>query len=135
MRNKSKILLIIMLIVSFNVSSAFANQTSKKIFVSFSMPDSLLSQVTHEASSLEIPLILNGMHNHSMRETLGKIFSLVQKEKNVSIQIDPIAFEKYGIKRVPALVVDDGIKVDVIRGNIRIKEMLELVQKHDDTHA
>lgn len=99
------------------------------------MPDALLEQVAHEAARLDLPLVLNGMHNHSMRETLGKIFSLVQKEKNVSIQIDPIAFEKYGIKRVPVLVVDDGKKVDVIRGNIRIKEMLELIKKHGETNA
>ncbi len=115
-------------------SSAFAS-TSKKLFVSFSMPELMLKQLAHESVALQVPLILNGLHLGSMRKTLEKIFKLAQKEKGVSVQIDPTAFSKYGITRVPALVVDDGINFDVVRGNIAISEMLEIIKEDGETNA
>lgn len=133
---QSKILIVILILVSVFTQPSNAQMTkTRKIFISFSMPEKLLEQVAHEAASLHIPLVLNGMHHHSMRETLNKIFSLVKKDKNVSIQLDPLSFEKYEIKRVPTLVIDDGQSKDVIRGNMKIKDMLELIDKHGETRA
>lgn len=125
----------LLVFLSILIISGVHASTSKKLFVSFSMPELLLEQLAHESVELRVPLILNGLHKGSMRETLEKIFKLTQKEKGVSFQIDPTAYSKYGITRVPALVIDDGINFDVVRGNIRIKEMIAIIKEYGETNA
>jgi conjugal transfer pilus assembly protein TrbC len=122
-------------ILSFLVMSSTFASTQKKLFISFSMPEMLLEQLASESVALQVPIILNGLHQGSMRKTLEKIFALSQKEKGLSVQIDPTAFSKYGITRVPALVVDDGINFDVVRGNIHLKDMIEIIKEDGETHA
>lgn len=122
-------------VLSLLILSGVHASTNKKLFISFSMPESLLEQLAHESVIFKVPLILNGLHQGSMRKTLEKIFKLTQKEKGVSVQIDPTAFSKYGITRVPALVVDDGINFDVVRGNLYLKEMIEIIEEAGETNA
>lgn len=57
---------------------------------------------------------------------ITKIMSLSNLLSNSlpNVQIDPTAFEQYGIQQVPALVVDKGDCFDVIYGNLPIDESL-----------
>ena len=124
-----------LMVLSLIMATSAYSSPAKILFISFSMPNMLLEQVAHESARLNIPLVLNGLHKSSMRKTLGKIFELAQKEKGVSVQIDPVAFKKYGITRVPALIVDDGMGFDVIRGNIKISEMLKFIKAKGETNV
>ena len=60
-----------------------------------------------------------------MPETAQKILSLSKKIPNLELQIDPIAFERFGIHQVPALVVDCGKDFDVIYGNLSLHDGLQ----------
>lgn len=101
------------------------------VFVSFSMPDTLLKQALAEAAAYQIPVLLNGLIANSMAKTAAKLMSLSQAIPNLTLQIDPTAFERFGIHQVPALVVAEGQRFDVLYGNLRIKEGLYRLVKGD----
>lgn len=79
------------------------------LFISFSMPETLIKQYLIESKRYHIPLIMRGLIHNSMKETQEKLFSLMHSdnEKNINggIQIHPISFKKFSIHAVPALVV------------------------------
>lgn len=94
------------------------------VFVSFSMPVQLMSETLRESARLHIPAVLNGLVNNSMPETVKKIQALSASIPNLNLQIDPTAFERFGIKQVPALVVEQEGRFDVLYGNLTLKEGL-----------
>lgn len=122
-----KTLMMLALVLS---QSAFCLNTS--VFVSFSMPGDLIDAVFKDASSHEIPVYLNGLIEDDMRKTLSRIFEYSQKYPSLAVQIDPFAFEKYHIDRVPALVVDKGNQFDVLYGNITIEDGLLWLKRKGD---
>lgn len=105
------------------VQVGFAAATTQ-VFVSFSMPAPLLKQTLMESARLEIPAILNGLYHNSMSKTAVKIMALAKEVPNLNLQIDPTAFERFGIHQVPALVVSEGNQFDVIFGNLTLQEGL-----------
>lgn len=94
------------------------------VFVSFSMPEVLLKQTLAEASSYQIPVLLNGLIDNSMAKTAEKLMVLTETMPDLTLQIDPTAFERFGIHQVPALVVAEGRRFDVLTGNLQIREGL-----------
>jgi len=98
--------------------------TENAVFVSFSMPPQLLEDTLKECTQLHIPAYLNGLYRNSMQETALKIRALSQRIPALSLQIDPTAFERFGIKQVPALVVANGNVFDVIYGHLHLSEGL-----------
>jgi len=109
------------LLTLFKTSYAFA---SVHVFVSFSMPEKLLIQTLREAEKLKLPVYIRGLHQNSMKLTAKKIMEYTKEAPNLSLQIDPTLFDKYGINRVPAIVSDNGHVFDVIYGNLKFKEAL-----------
>lgn len=122
-----KILMILAIALS---QGAFCLTTS--VFVSFSMPENLIEAVFKDASRHEIPVYLNGLIDDDMRKTLSRIFEYSQKYSNLSVQIDPYAFEKYQIKSVPALVVEKDGQFDVLYGNVTIDDGLSWLKRKGD---
>lgn len=111
----------ILLLIGFLImTSSFAVQVS--VFVSFSMPDTLLQETLKESAQLNIPAYLNGLYRDSMSETALKVMALSKRIPNLNLNIDPTLFERFGIHQVPALVVDDGKAFDVIYGHLTIQE-------------
>jgi conjugal transfer pilus assembly protein TrbC len=102
------------------MTSSFAVQVS--VFVSFSMPETLLQETLKESTQLNIPAYLNGLYRDSMSETALKVMALSKRIPNLNLNIDPTKFERFGIHQVPALVVDDGTAFDVIYGHLTIQE-------------
>lgn len=105
---------------------------TSSVFVSFSMPNDLIDAVFKDASSHDIPVYLNGLIEDDMRKTLSRIFEYSQKYPNLSVQIDPYAFEKYHIDRVPAFVVAQGDTFDTLYGNVTIDEGLLWLKRKGD---
>lgn len=101
-----------------------AHAIEPMVFVSFSMPEVLLKQTLQEAASYQIPVLLNGLIDNSMAKTAEKLMVLSEVIPNLTLEIDPTAFERFGIHQVPALVVAEGRRFDVLYGNLPIKEGL-----------
>lgn len=121
------------------------------LFVSFTMPNTLIKELLDEAHSLNIPVVIKGLINGDLNQTIEKIgmlkVEMEKEQKNFSgILIDPVWFDQFSIDKVPALVVTkrpNGCfsqencpdqKYDVVYGNISIKNGLEIIsQKGNDS--
>jgi len=109
------------------VSKTSLAMTSIHVFVSFSMPETLLIQTFKEAEQLKLPVYIKGLHQNSMKLTAQKIMEYTKEMPNLSLQIDPTLFDKYGINQVPAIVSDNDQVFDVIYGNLKLKEALKRI--------
>lgn len=111
------------------------------IFVSFSMSDQNLKSWMREANQIKAPLIIRGLVNNSIRDTANRIKKIAPKVGGFSI--DPVAFQKFNIQTVPAvvfvkspnsLVNSETIMTpkdfDIVYGNIHLKEALEVFLDH-----
>jgi conjugal transfer pilus assembly protein TrbC len=96
------------------------------VFVSFSMPDSLLRATFNEAYKLNIPVIFKGLYHNDLRETMHKIYEVL--EQDTEVLIDPRLFSQYGIKVAPALVNSQGSCFDVIYGNLKLESGLKILK-------
>lgn len=78
------------------------------IFVSFAMPETTLQRLVDQAARAGSTLVLRGLVNGSIRETVTRMQALIGSRR-VAVQIDPEAFDRYGITRTPTfvLVMDD----------------------------
>ena len=102
------------------------------VFVSFSMPNALLMETLNDSARLHIPAILNGLHHNSMMETAAFVAALSHEVPDVQLQIDPTAFERFGITQVPALVVENKDCFDVVYGHLPLNEGLERLISHGE---
>ena len=101
-----------------------------QVFVSFSMPERLLIATLTDSARLGIPATLNGLTHNSMMETATKVGLLSNQVPNLILQIDPTAFERFGIHQVPALVVEKTGCFDVIYGHLPLMEGLNRIASH-----
>lgn len=117
------------------------------LFISTSMPKSLIIQMSIQASKYNIPVIMRGLIDNSMPKTLQAILNikvLAKKEhlKFSGISIDPVWFDQFDITAVPAFVVTQrpagcisqkmcpNQPFDVIYGNQSIHDsLIEIVQQ------
>lgn len=112
------------------------------LFVSFSMPASLIIDMANQAQSLGIAVIIRGLVDNKMPQTLQRIMDLKRLAKSMhkpfsGIGIDPVWFEQFHITAVPALVVTrrpagciaqsycKDQPFDVVYGNAPISESLK----------
>lgn len=119
------------------------------LFVSFSMSESLLLSLADEAAQFNIPVVINGLVDGDFKKTIETFARLNKdaKEKHLNfkgLSIDPVWFEQFQIKSVPALVVTERPGAcepqavcasqifDVVYGNPRIKKGLEMIATHGD---
>ncbi len=108
------------------------NAVEKRLFVSFSMPESLLRQSFEAAERLHVTVVLNGLMDNSMPKTALKLSEMTARYPELSIQIDPVAFEDFGIDAVPTIVVSKGKIFDVVRGNLALSDALVLIHERGD---
>lgn len=115
------------------VMSAVLHATEVSVFVSFSMPKTLLQETLKESARLHISTYINGLYHDSMKETAIKVMELSQTIPDLSLQIDPTQFERFGIQQVPALVVENGKVFDVIYGHLSLHEGLMRIASRGDS--
>lgn len=99
-----------------------------KIYISFSMPNSLILAIAHDARIHNATLVLNGLYDDSMRKTMEKIFEIEKKESGVSFEINPEEFKEYKINKVPAFVFKEK-GTNIVYGNIHYEEALEISRR------
>ena len=78
------------------------------IFISFEMPEPTLARLVDQAARARTSLVLRGLVNNSLRDTVERVQRLVGS-RQVSVQIDPQAFDRYAVTQTPTFVlVRDG---------------------------
>ena len=111
-----------------------------KIFVSSSMGKELLKNYLNQAKRYKATLVFNGLPGGSWRKLSELVYEVTGgEEEGVSMQIDDLAFEEYGVTSVPSFVLakekgvfeegaDDEYQVtsfDKVIGNIGVRRALE----------
>ncbi|MDE1543952.1 type-F conjugative transfer system pilin assembly protein TrbC [Dechloromonas agitata] len=74
------------------------------VFVSLAMPEPTLARLVDQAARAKASILIRGFANGSLRETAGRIQKLIG-QREVAVLIDPQAFERYAVKRVPTFVL------------------------------
>jgi type-F conjugative transfer system pilin assembly protein TrbC len=114
------------------------NDSALLVFVSFSMPKQSLQAWARQAKKAGGTLVLRGLVDNSLRKTLLQIKDILGAENLNTLNIDPVAFETFGINVVPAVVVTDAIqesalalsgmpRFDVIYGDVGLAYALKKI--------
>ncbi len=74
------------------------------IFVSLTMPRATLQHLVDQAARAKAAIVIRGFANGSLRETVSQVQGLIGKQQ-VAIQIDPLAFDRFAISKVPSFVL------------------------------
>lgn len=74
------------------------------IFISLSMPEATLARLVDQAARARAQLLLRGLSEGSLARTAARIQQLIGA-RPVAVQIDPRAFDRYAIQRVPSFVL------------------------------
>lgn len=72
------------------------------VFVSFSMPEASLKQLSDESGKYHARLIMRGIYKNSFKDLKEKVLSI--SKDGLKFDIDPELFKKYDIKQVPTFV-------------------------------
>ncbi len=75
-----------------------------RIFVTFAMPEASLRLLVDQAQRAGATLLLRGLKDRSMKQTLASVQALIGTSK-VAWQIDPEAYTRYGIRHAPTFVL------------------------------
>ena len=80
------------------------------LFVSLTMPRATLQGLVDQAARAKATIVIRGFANGSLRDTVTQVQGLIGKQQ-VAIQIDPLAFDRFAITKVPSFVlVRDGTR-------------------------
>lgn len=77
------------------------------IFISFAMPEPTLARLADQAARARASLVLRGLVNNSLRDTVERVQRLIGS-RQVSVQIDPQAFDRFAVTRTPSFVLLQG---------------------------
>lgn len=87
--------------------SAADNGPPLLVFISLSIPRPSLERLFAQAERAGAVLVLRGLVKGSWRETSAALHPLLARHR-VALQIDPQAFDRYGISAVPSVVLRQG---------------------------
>lgn len=74
------------------------------VFVSFSLPQPTLAHLVEQAAAAGATLVLRGLVNNSLTQTVAQAQQLIGA-RQVGVQIDPLAFDRFGVTRAPSFVL------------------------------
>jgi len=74
------------------------------VFVSLSMSRPTLQRLVDQAARAKASIVLRGFANGSLRDTVTQVQGLIGS-RQVAVQIDPLAFDRYAVTRVPTFVL------------------------------
>lgn len=77
------------------------------VFISLAMPEATLARLVDQAARARAQLLLRGLSEGSLPRTAVRIQQLIGT-RPVAVQIDPRAFDRYAIQRVPSFVLTRG---------------------------
>lgn len=91
-------------------AQGLANGPALLVFVSLSMPRPTIQRLLDQAARAQASVILRGFANGSLRETVAQVQALTGARR-IAVQVDPQAFDRFSIARVPSFVlVRDGTR-------------------------
>lgn len=74
------------------------------VFASLGMPEATLMRLFDQAARAQASIVIRGLVGGSLRDTVARVQKLIGT-RQVSVQVDPQAFDRYAVKRVPTFVL------------------------------
>lgn len=134
---------------STDIRKEIANNATKStgndlvVFVSFSMPDEMLTSYSVQAKEAGATIVLRGMVDNSVTQTQLRAIPL--NKPLASWDINPGLFRKFNIQRVPAIILADSKESQIIEdgcakpsaylqveGDVSIRQALLLMRQRGD---
>lgn len=103
-------------------------------FLSASVPEKEQAILMKAAEAQNIPVYFRGLVGDSMEQTAKYMMYMVTTYKVRGVQIDPVRFERYGVKQVPALVKKCGDHFDIVYGNVALNQALDMIDRRGECH-
>ncbi len=88
-----------------SLAAPMAEASPLRIFVTLAMPEASLRQLVDQASRAGAVLVLRGLKDQSMRQTLATVRDLIG-DRPVGWLVDPQAFERFAVRQAPTFVLD-----------------------------
>ncbi len=107
-------------------------EPSLTAFISFSVPIESWRDLSTQLEAMGGRFVLRGFPENSFEELIFKIEELREEQIFAPIDVDPEAFERYGVNAVPALLVEEEGRFDLVFGNIRIDAALQTMAERGD---
>lgn len=117
------------------------------VLVSFSMPQEALHRLVDQAEKAGATLVFRGLKDDSMMK-MGQEIQRLLGGRNVSVAIHPPAFQQYGVRQVPAVVIarpEAGNMIDngcaqpqtyiKVSGDVSLDYALEYIERNSHTWA
>lgn len=101
-------------------------------FLSASVPEKELAILMKAAEDRQIPVYFRGLVNDNMEATAQYMMYMVNTYHLQGIQVDPVRFERYGVKQVPALVKKCGEHFDIVYGNVALGQALDMINERGE---
>jgi conjugal transfer pilus assembly protein TrbC len=90
-----------------NAGALPPQEPALRVFVTLDMPQGSLRRLVDQADRAGAVLVLRGLKNQSMRQTVAAVTDLLGQRKAGWV-IDPEAFERYGIEAAPTFLLTVG---------------------------
>jgi len=103
-------------------------ETSLYVFMSFSIPEEAWLALSEELIRTDGVMILRGLPSNSFKELGRKIKTLRSRGMKAPVHVDPMLFDRFGVKSVPAFVKIKDESFDKICGNISLAYALEKIE-------
>lgn len=84
--------------------AGFPSGPALLVFISLSMPEPTLTRLIDQAARARATVLIRGFGNGSLRDTVARVQALIGG-RQVAVQIDPRAFDRYAVTRVPSFVL------------------------------
>lgn len=99
------------------------------LFVSLSMPDNVLIPLLQQADEKQVPVLIRGLVNNDLQQTQQRLKQLMKKTSIQGVSVDPIAFERFDVKRVPTLVIENKNQWYKVAGNVSLQQLMETIEQ------
>jgi len=90
-----------------NVGALPPQEPALRIFVTLDMPQGSLRRLVHQAERAGAILVLRGLKNQSMRQTVAAVSELLG-QRRAGWVIDPEAFQRHGVEAAPTFLLTTG---------------------------
>lgn len=90
--------------ISPKLPASQAAEPAVFIFVSLGMPEASLQHIFDQAARARATVVVRGFVEASLPKTAERIRALIGKRR-VAVQIDPQAFDRYAVTKVPSFVL------------------------------
>ena len=113
-------------------SQVSSTENEMAYFLSASVPEKEMAILMKAAEARNIPVYFRGLVGDSMEQTAKYMMYMVTTYKVRGVQIDPVRFDRYSVKQVPALVKKCGDHFDIVYGNVALNQALDMISQRGD---